>query len=428
VSFNAAAPVGAAARERLPTSVRRRQPERGAVTPAIVVACLLASALSLGGITLGRMAAVRSDAQRSADAAALAALQVIKERGLPFDARAKAAAEAIARANTPNPVAITWQVNETADAVTITALATVEVDTPRFVFLDGTTQVQGRASASLAQTKFDTAERRLPKLSLVLDYSGSMDLPFSGGGARAIDVLEDSVEGLLNAGLEIEYGAVFYSSNVFRTVPVSPGAPNQIMSTMNSYDAGGNTNTAAGLAAAGNLLQAVPDTGRYVLLVSDGEPNDFGSARNAAAALWDRDMTIFTLEIRRSGSGAALDQFMTDVAGTPTNRRDRNYHYVATSAAQLVQEFRRIVSTIVCKVGPLSPAPSDPAGIRVFLREGTIERAVPATDDLGRDVALERYRYESTDLSVRLTATACDAVLERGAAIVVRSERPGLTQ
>ena len=53
---------------------------------------------------------------------------------------------------------------------------------------------------------------------------------------------------------------------------------------------------------------------------------------------------------------------------------------------------------------------------------------MPATDDQGRDADLERYRYEGTDLSVRLTATACDAVLERGASIVVRSERPGLTQ
>ena len=46
----------------------------------------------------------------------------------------------------------------------------------------------------MSQTRFDEAERRLPKLVLVLDYSGSMRLPFSGGGARAIDVLEDSVE------------------------------------------------------------------------------------------------------------------------------------------------------------------------------------------------------------------------------------------
>ena len=402
------------------------------LTPAILVGTLAASAVSLGTISVGRMAVMRTDTQRAADAGTLAALQVVRERGMPFDGPARAAAESIARRNSPAPIRIAWQVTETATAVDITAIASLDVDLPSFVFGQSTTELRARSTARLPQTKFDTAERRLPKLTLVLDYSGSMDLPFSGGGGKAIDVLESSVAQLLGAGLEIDYGAVFYSSNVFRTVPIGAGAPNTIMSIMNSYTSGGNTNTAAGLSAARNVALAAPDTGRYVLLVSDGEPccesNAFGAARSAANALWNSGITIFTLEIRRSGSSAALDQFMTDVAGTPASRRDRNYHYVATSAGDLVNEFRRIVSTIVCKVGPLAPAPSDPASLRVYLRQGGSERAVPATDDLGRDAGLERYRYEGTDQSVRLTSAACDSVLTGGASIVVRHQTPGLTQ
>ena len=402
------------------------------LTPAVLVSSLVASAVSLGTITIGRMAVMRTDTQRAADAASLAALQVIRERGMPFDGPARAAAEAIARGNSPAPIRVTWQVTESATAVDITAVASLDVDMPAFVFGQSTTELRARATARLPQTKFDTAERRLPKLTLVLDYSGSMDLPFSGGGGKAIDVLESSVASLLGAGLEIDYGAVFYSSNVFRTVPIGPGAPNAIMSIMNSYTSGGNTNTAAGLSVARNISLAAPDTGRYVLLVSDGEPccasNAFAAARAAAVDLWNAGITIFTLEIRRQGSSAALDQFMTDVAGTPTSRRDRNYHYVATSASDLVNEFRRIVSTIVCKVGPLAPAPADPATLRVFLRQGGVERLVPATNDLARDQGLERYRYESTDQSVRLTSTACDSVLNGGASIVVRHQTPGLTQ
>lgn len=411
---------------------RCRSSQRGAVTPAIIAATLAMSVISIGGITIGRLAVVRSDAQRAADAAALAGLQVLRERGMPFDAGARAAAESIARGNSPNPIRIEWTVTETETAVDITAIASIDVDTPALIWNTGTTETRARSVARLPQTKFDTAERRLPKLTLVLDYSGSMDLPFSGGGQRAIDVLESSVGALLNAGLEVDYGAVFYSSNVFRTVPIGSAAPNQIMSVMNAYGAGGNTNTAAGLATARNVALAAPDTGRYVLLVSDGEPccagNDFANARNAAAELWNAGLTIFTLEIRRSGSGAALDQFMTDVAGTPASRRDRNYHYVATTAADLVNEFRRIVSTIVCKAGPLAPAPADPAALRVYLRQFGVDRTLPVTDDLGRDHDLERYRYEPGDQSVRLTSRACDAVIDGSASIVVRHERPGLTQ
>jgi Flp pilus assembly protein TadG len=398
----------------------------------MVVAALLLSVVAMGVITIGRLGAVRADAQRAADAGALAALQVIRDRGLPFDNAKRQAAEQIARKNTGLDIALTWSVNQTATEVTIDVQASVAVDTPTMVFTGGTREVRARSTARLPQARFTEAERRLPKLALVLDYSGSMDLPFSGGSGKAIDVLEQSVAGLLNAGLDIDYGGVFYSDNVFRTIPIGAGAPNSIISTMNSYGAGGVTNTGAGLNAARNVLLNAPDTGRYVLLVSDGEPccasNSFAAARSAGDALFNAGITTFTLEIRRSGSSAALDQFMTYVAGSPDSRHDRDYHYVATSASDLVNEFRRIVASIVCKVGPVSPVPSDLSTLRVYLAQGANERSVPATDDLVRDQALERYAWNAADSTIRLTATACDAVIDNGADIIVRFDRPGLTE
>lgn len=410
----------------------RRNAQRGAVTPAMIVGALLLCVVAMGGITLGRLTAIRSDCQRAADAGSLAALQVIRDRGLPFDAAARNAAEALARKNSPLDVRFTWQVTDTPDAVDIQVVASIDVDTPTMVFNSGSAEVRARAKARLPQERFDDAERRLPKLALVLDYSGSMDLPFTGGSQKAIDVLEASVRGLLNADLDIDYGAVFFSDNVFRTVPIGAAAPGQINSIMNSFSSGGSTNTAAGLNAARNVLAAAPDTGRYVLLVSDGEPccdsNSFSAARAAGTSIFNAGMTTFTLEIRRSGSSAALDQFMTDVAGTPTERGDRDHHFVATDAATLISQFQDIVASIVCKVGPMSPAPSDPSSLHVYLTQGGSERAVPPTLDLTADRTLERFRYEPADQTVRLTAAACDAVLDAGADIVVRYDRPALTE
>src|SRR6185503_12504985 len=100
---------------------------------------------------------------------------------------------------------------QTASAVEIAVTASIDVDTPTMVFTAGTAEVRARAVARLPQARFDEAERRLPKLTLVLDYSGSMALPFTGGSSRAIDVLEDSVQGLLDADLDIDYGGVFFS-------------------------------------------------------------------------------------------------------------------------------------------------------------------------------------------------------------------------
>ena len=91
---------------------RPRERERGAITPAIAVATLLASVLSIGGITIGQLAVKRGEAQRAADAGTLAALQVIKERGLPFDANKRAAAEAIARGNSGRDIRFAWSVTD----------------------------------------------------------------------------------------------------------------------------------------------------------------------------------------------------------------------------------------------------------------------------------------------------------------------------
>ncbi len=406
--------------------------QRGVITPAAGVAALVLCTLSIGVLSVGRLVAARQDAQGAADSAALAAADIIRERGLPFAGQARASAERVARSNSKRPIDFRWNIAQTADAVQVSVATSIDVNLPRLAFSQTTKAAQANAKTELSQKRFDDAERRIPKLVLVLDYSGSMALPFSGGGARAIDVLEDSVEGLLNANLMIDYGAVFFSSNVFKTHAIGPSTPAQIINTMSRYDAGGSTNTAAALSRAANILSAAPNTGRYILLVSDGEPccssSSFSAARAAAQAAWGRDVTIFTLEIRRSGSSSALDHFMTDVAGSPTSRRDRNYHFVATSAAALVNEFRNIVANIVCKVGPMNPGPSDISSLRVFLTNGLSERAVPATGDLAADRGIEAFRYNAPDQTIRLTETACDAVIDRGDDVVVRFDRPTLTE
>lgn len=405
--------------------------QRGAISVGMVAGIVLVAVLAMGAISIGRITATRSDAQSAADSAALAAAQMIRDRGLPFTASARAAAESLAQRNSQLPIAFQWNITQSPTAVNVQVRTAIVLNLPTLVFSGGSTTVEARSSASVAQTRFDDAERRLPKLVMALDYSGSMTLPFSGGGSRAIDVLENSVAALLATDLMIDYGAAFYSSSVFRTVGISDGAPNQIVNIMNSYDAGGATNTAAAINSSRTLVTPGENTGRYILLVSDGEPccasNSFSAARNAANAAWNNDVTIFTLEIRRSGSSAALSQFMTDVAGSPSSRRDPNYHFVATSAADLVTKFQDIVASIVCKVGPLSPAPADPSLVRVYLSSGGAERSVPVSGNLAADKDLERFQYETSDRTIRLTERACDAVIDNGDQIVVRFDKPGLT-
>jgi uncharacterized protein YegL len=323
-------------------------------------------------------------------------------------------------------------VTETPTSLDVTVRASIEVSVPVLIFTSGRREVSAVASGRLSQTRIDEAERRIPKLVLVLDYSGSMNQRLPGDPLRAIDRLEQSVAALLGAGLMIDYGGVFYSTNVFQAVNISASAPDQIINIMNNYGAGGTTNTGAALNRAGNILSASENTGYHVLLVSDGAPccnsNSFQVARQAAHNLWNQDITIFSLEIRHAGSSAALAQFMTYVAGTPGNPHDPNYHFVATTAAELVDQFQNIVANIVCKAGPIEPAPADVDSVRVFLSRGGDERSLPLSTNLIADQNIEAFQYEPGDRTVRLTVRACDAVIDAGDEIVVRYDRPGLTQ
>ncbi len=413
------------------TVTRRGPRERGGISPAMAVGIILMAVMAMGAISVGRIAATRQDTQRAADSAVLTAAQLVRDRGLPFTNQARVAAEAVARRNSNLPLAFSWNIRETSTSVNIDVRTSVNLALPTLVFSGGSTEVSARAQGKVTQIRIDDAERRLPKLVLALDYSGSMRLPFSGGGSSAINVLESSVAQLLRADLMVDYGAAFYSSRVFRTVSINPNAPNQIISIMNRYGAGGVTNTADALNRSGNIVTAGTNTGRYVLLVSDGEPccssNSFSAARSAARGLWNRDVTIFTLEIRRRGSSSRLSQFMTDVAGSPSSRGDRNYHFVATTAADLVRKFEDIVASIVCKAGPLTPAPADPSTIHVYLNRGGTERSVPQVADLAASRAIEGYQYKASDRTIRLTSAACDAVIDSSDQIVVRFDRPGLS-
>ena len=403
--------------------------ERGAVTLVLAGASMLMAVVMLGAISIARLTIVRADVDRAADAAALAALAIISERGLPFDRDKREAAEALARQNSPLSIDFIWDVRTTDTALEIGVKASSAVDLPQLVFAGGAHTVTSRNRASLPQLGFNDAQRSQLKLALTLDYSGSMSIPIDGGSsARAIDVLEASITQLLGSNLRIDYGAVFYSSEILDQVSFVPDARRQIAEIMAVRDADAGTNTAAGFDAARQLILAAPDTGRYVLLVSDGEPNDFAAARAAAQALWAAGITIYTLEIRRQGSGAALDQFMTDVAGAPSNPGDPNYHFVATSSATLAATFRSITASILCSIGPVTPAPADPSTLRVFLVGSGGERRLAASDDLARDSALLAYRYEPSDQRIRLSETACAAITENGERAIVRTRIPRLVE
>jgi Mg-chelatase subunit ChlD len=130
--------------------------------------------------------------------------------------------------------------------------------------------LQATAKAAITQENFDEAERRRYKLVLVLDFSGSMNEPFSG--SSRISALRQAVNGLLDRNFEIDYGMVSFSSNVITSVAIGPNSTQRIRDEIRR-GAGGGTNYGDALNATQGLFNAVDDFGENVLFISDGAPN-----------------------------------------------------------------------------------------------------------------------------------------------------------
>lgn len=413
------------------TSTRRhRLAERGIATPIAAVLALVLASAAMGAIGLGRMSVVRSDLQRAADAAALAASELIRLHGLPLDADLSKSAESTATRSVKIPTSFQWKVIDGGDHIDIEVVASAKLELTKMVF-GGAVELSRRAVARLPQTEITATERRKPKLAILLDYSGSMALPIVGGsGDRAVDLLEQSVTALLDADLPVEYAAAFYNSDVFDFARFGPGAVDEIKDHMDFHDAAGGTGYSAPLSLAYDMLSSVEDTGYYVLMVSDGQPFDSLEAiRNAASRLWGIDATIFSLEIRRQGSSAELAQNLINISGTPSSRGDGNYHFVAQSGQELVDQFTNIIAEIVCRAGPIDPAPSDPDDIVLLLsKPGVGDIELLSVADVFADPDLYGYSYDPGTQIVNLTDRACSAVLDQGYRLISRSERGSLTE
>lgn len=357
------------------------------------------------------------------------ASQVIRANGLPFDTDERLSAEALAQLSVRTGVTFSWNLTETEDFIEVELVTSADVEVSAAVFAGGRRTLTRRATARLPQREISATERRRPKLVLLLDYSGSMDLAIDGSSTRrAIDVLEDSIDALLAADLEVDYAAALYNSRVFDSVAFGPSAVGQIRDAFDRYDAGGGTDYTSPLRRATSLLTSEEDTGYYVLMVSDGAPNSSAGIARAAQDLWEIDATIFSLEIRRSGSTPALSRNLIRISGTPGDRGSADYHFVAESPEELVERFESIIAEIVCRAGPVDPAPADPTELSVILsKPGFEDRILRPTNDVFAEPGAYAFNYDPETQMVQLTDRACSAVLDSGYRLISRSQRGRLT-
>jgi von Willebrand factor type A domain/Putative Flp pilus-assembly TadE/G-like len=439
----------------------RRGREHGGITPLMVGLIMVLLTILVGASAVGRLAMLRQDAQRGADAACLVAANVIRLDGLPFNAQKELKVAEIALRNLGPGASVEVIATDEQDQVSFECIVQLNVGVPW-----GAELVTAKAAGKVAQKKYDNAIEVKPRFVLVLDYSGSMERGMVGdaGGRKSIDVLKDAVRTLFEMDLPVKYGAVLFSDNVTK-IGISPDAPAQVRAKINT-PLGPATMTGAALDAANEILSADPldfeDQASYVLLVSDGQPNDpsmslpdsDADARAAAQALRDgpNKVYIHTLHIvnQPTAEGQAVVQaFMeqitgeagVDEAGAPRSPDIEDGFHAASSDSQLREEFEEIAGAIACPV-QLDALPEPGTKLHPFLRAPSQDEVV-ITDLLDvrpnavkGDLNSTKFNYRTQNYyflvrdkkQIFVTKAVCDKILKAGHIMVLRYEKPRLTE
>lgn len=416
---------------------------RGVISMMAVQIVMLVFLLMVAGIRIGLFALQRQEHQNQADAMTIAAGLIAQNDGVSavcnHEALSVLAREnrQISDSNNTESLTLCPQPERVADPDGTAHLgfriaASDEVNhsySQVLPFEDENRRIGATGMAQIVEHSFDEVERHYPKLVMVLDYSGSMRANFEGRRSR-LDVLKNSINNLLDLQLRVEYGAVLFSTDVVDTVAIDQDDRQQdIRNTVGRYNPLNLTNYPAGLRYAMNLLLQTNDTGWYILFVTDGQPEWNSCPYNSSCAVNQsleiantiraNGITIYTLFI---GENRAAEDLLIRMGGSESDPGNPDYAFAARNAGQLEEAFRRIISTILCTIGPLEPAP--PAGsttndVHVYL------------DDHGQEIELQpvasfeyansyAYQYNAAENKISLSEAACDQVIDNGATIQVR--------
>jgi hypothetical protein len=430
--------------------------------------------IGVGALTIMRIALAKQETQRVADSACLAAATIVKTEGLPFDGAKPEQARNVAYANHPGMHfdIVFPDPTVTPDQVSLTCQAATTVQAPALIWAGGQFQVTATASASVAQTTLTDANKKYPKLVLVLDYSGSMNdfHLLADPSETTYQALVKEVDKLLAKNYNIKLGLVIFADHIYDQVAIALNNNQKVHDDVHApYDcpwynnnATCNTNSSAGLKTAHNLFGPWDqDEERYVLFISDGAPTAGGlipQAEKEAKGLFDdAHANIITLQLKNGPDpGNTLQTFMQTISGEPEHTPDPCNYFNADSEASLDAVLTAVGNAIACPLKLDQPLPANTA-VHVFLSNGGAEEVlgdasqIPMCSgapscgqtvgskfatlpgDLADELNCTYYQgdyflYYAPKQSIFVTPAACDKILNDHNTVIIRTARPVLTQ
>jgi hypothetical protein len=385
---------------------------------------VLVCVMGIGGATIGRIVDARRESQNVADSAALAAADAIRVNGV--DGNLNGAVQ-LAQHNSKNPTTATIAgISNLPNQLDVVTNGGETVDTPRFIF-NGDAKTQAIAGAKVDQETRTSSSANTANVVFVLDFSGSMDDQLPGG--TKITVLKNALTQYLNdRRITLNYAAALFSDNLIASVPFGPNSVQQIIQMFQKYGAGGGTEPQFGFDKASQFLGPISSGGpdRFVVFVSDGEPNDLGLAQAGSTRMWNTSgPTVMTIHI---GDPEARP-FMLSVSGPPNKRGDPDDYFPVEDMDAFQKALAEILGKIACPLLPLDKTRlKDPTTVNAFLRDTSGHEVKLPEVSVITDLHQLGFFFNPTTLDIAVTIEACALMRNEGRTLVIRYNRAVLIQ
>ena len=192
---------------------------------------------------------------------------------------------------------------------------------------------------------------------MLLDYSGSMN-------GNRIQQLKDTVSQFVNSDFNLSYSVILYNSNVIvkSNIGKSHQHKQSVLSIVNNRSPSGGTNFVAPLQEAMTQIQTTNYEAYYILLISDGSPNEGASpsqtfVQNNIRNINDNNciystaadpcITVYTLGVDNANTSA-----LQSISGNTINTTPNEFSFVV-NANQVAAAFNAIIEEIMCRIGPV---------------------------------------------------------------------------
>ena len=249
----------------------------------------------------------------------------------------------------------------------------------------------------------------------LLDYSGSMN-------GNRITQLKNAVNQFIDYDYNLSYAVLIYNQNVITTSSISRGLNHDqtAMSIVNNNHSGGGTNFVKPIERALDLIQNSEHETYYIVLVSDGSPNEgineslnlvnqrIMSIDNSNCVYSTKEnpcITMFTLGVDNANMVA-----LKSISGNTISSNSEEHSY-RISANQTSIAFNAIIEEIMCRIGPIE---SD-GDIYVFNNLQVLEENIDYVYDNQHKI-LKFYDSEPHN--------SCTRMIENNSNITIRWGKP----